>query len=300
MLLTVLAAIALLMPLIYAGIEQQRFLITRSANELNLQIAYRTAESMITQVRRHLSRDGAASEKDHLGEIWAQPLPLLGADDVTVFASVTDSNRFWNLNALVDRQGAIDQDIYNLYARILTRQGLPESLLDAVIDWIDSDDQVTGIGGAENRFYRQADRGYGAKNAPLDNLDELRLLRDWDTNKIDAIRPFFTAFPFCSDAGLNINTASASALTALGSFWSEHDTRPILHSRQKKPFDSVSELNGIDSLAPIDLPKKLLSVTSNCFVTKIVSESGAVKGIFEAGFVRDHASVNIIWKKWNH
>ncbi|MEE2826972.1 MAG: hypothetical protein VYE64_10135 [Planctomycetota bacterium] len=58
--------------------------------------------------------------------------------------------------------------------------GLPnmdESIADAIIDWIDSDDEQREYG-AESGYYSGLSPAYQCKNGPMDSLDELLLIRD--------------------------------------------------------------------------------------------------------------------------
>ena len=47
---------------------------------------------------------------------------------------------------------------------------------DAILDWRDPDDE-TRLNGVESDYYLGLSQPYGAKNAPLDSLDELRLIK---------------------------------------------------------------------------------------------------------------------------
>jgi hypothetical protein len=66
-----------------------------------------------------------------------------------------------------------------LLQQVLTSMGVDASdisvVSDSILDWIDSDD-ATRPAGAESDYY-QGKGGYNAKNAPIDNLDELLLIK---------------------------------------------------------------------------------------------------------------------------
>ena len=58
--------------------------------------------------------------------------------------------------------------------------GLPnmdESIADAIIDWLDPDDEQRDYG-AESGFYSSMSPAYQCKNGPMESLDELLLVRD--------------------------------------------------------------------------------------------------------------------------
>lgn len=63
----------------------------------------------------------------------------------------------------------------------------------AVADWVDHDD-VTRPGGAEKKQYDDAGKGYAPPNAPIESLDELRLVLGMTPEIFAAARPFLTIY----------------------------------------------------------------------------------------------------------
>ena len=67
-----------------------------------------------------------------------------------------------------------------LIQQVLTAQGADANdisvVSDSILDWIDADDN-TRPAGAESDYYLGQTPSYYAKNAPIDNLDELQLVR---------------------------------------------------------------------------------------------------------------------------
>lgn len=81
-----------------------------------------------------------------------------------------------NLNALlqIDPSGEVAFDVL-----MKLRSQLPsmtEEIADAIIDWIDTDDEPRPAG-AENAYYSAQTPGYLCKNGPLDSLEELLLVK---------------------------------------------------------------------------------------------------------------------------
>ncbi len=108
----------------------------------------------------------------------------------------------------------------------------------ALVDWIDADDIEYGdLGGrgAERRDYDVETVGYTIKNAPLDRLEEMRLVRGFVTMGLPwpEIEKRFAALPTTRTAAsyvaekLDLNFASREQLVA---FLTEHrvDDRPVL------------------------------------------------------------------------
>jgi general secretion pathway protein K len=67
-----------------------------------------------------------------------------------------------------------------LLQQVLTQMGVDASeisvVTDSILDWIDPDD-ATRMAGAESDYYQGLIPPYNAKNGPLDNIDELQLIK---------------------------------------------------------------------------------------------------------------------------
>jgi DNA uptake protein ComE-like DNA-binding protein len=83
---------------------------------------------------------------------------------------ITDEGGKLNINALIK----IDPTGEALYNALLQLPNMTADIADAIVDWVDADDNVRPAG-AESADY--ADLGYRAKNGPLNSLDELLLVR---------------------------------------------------------------------------------------------------------------------------
>ncbi len=94
-----------------------------------------------------------------------------------------DESTKWNLNSLA-ASGDTGREI------LMTLPGMTDEIADAVLDWIDDDDETREFG-AEVDYYSALDPPYRPKNGPLDTLDELLLVRDvtpWLLFGVDANR----------------------------------------------------------------------------------------------------------------
>ncbi len=60
---------------------------------------------------------------------------------------------------------------------LMTLPGMTESIADAILDWIDSDDQPRMLG-AERDYYSSLDPPYAPRNGPLGSIEELLLVRE--------------------------------------------------------------------------------------------------------------------------
>lgn len=85
-------------------------------------------------------------------------------------------------------------------------------IVDSIIDWIDEDDEMRGLGGAENSYYQGLSRPYPCKNAPMETLEELILVKGMTHEIYNGIKYFLTVY---GDGMININTANEKVLKSL-------------------------------------------------------------------------------------
>ncbi|HEY5623159.1 MAG TPA: type II secretion system minor pseudopilin GspK, partial [Gammaproteobacteria bacterium] len=74
------------------------------------------AESWVTNILRQDLED---SQTDHLGEIWATELPGLPIEGGEVFGAIADLQGRFNINNLVDENGAVVEDSVEQFRRLL-------------------------------------------------------------------------------------------------------------------------------------------------------------------------------------
>lgn len=89
-------------------------------------------------------------------------------------------------------------------------------------DWVDTDSRAEEASGYndENDPYQRREPKLAAKNAPLDSVDELRIIEGWDEEVHAVFAPFLTVYPFQQSSTdkrfqININTASRALLQCL-------------------------------------------------------------------------------------
>ncbi len=89
-------------------------------------------------------------------------------------------------------------------------------------DYIDKDaraDEASGFNDEDEPFAKRIPK-QAAKNAPIDSVDELRMIEGWDEEVHAVFSPYITAFPFAIGSTdrkfqMNINTASRAMLQCL-------------------------------------------------------------------------------------
>jgi general secretion pathway protein K len=221
---------------------------------------------------------------DALNQIWAggpggagetnSPLSGISLDNYqigkgSVSIKIIDLERYVNINTASPQ----------LIQQTLTLMGVDADdisvVSDSILDWIDTDDNPR-LAGAENDYYQSLNPPYYCKDAPIDDISELLLIKGItpamynggsDTNSQPASQklgvensPFQSAsYPFglkdvftpYSDGKININTADANVLQMIPGV-DEDTANAIIQTRagpdgvegteDDTPFRNVSEV----------------------------------------------------------
>lgn len=164
---------------------------------------------------------------DTLRDNWANT-EALSVQSKTLFTNgyfmvnIEDEKGKIPLNRLVTGS-TVNADIKDMLLRLLAAREFDlgdrkaAEIVDAIIDWIDADNSVTGLG-AESSYYASLPRPYAAKNAPLDCIEEMLMIKGI-TNELfagtkdkPALRQLVTIY---GTGAININTAPKMVLRSL-------------------------------------------------------------------------------------
>jgi general secretion pathway protein K len=170
--------------------------------------AYRSALAMATIV---LERDAAENKKDDLKEVWASRVAALPIESGQVSVAIEDAQGKFNLNNLL-KNGQPSVDDIGVFRRLLGNQGISESLVEPLVDWMDPDSQARP-GGAEDIEYLASKTPYRAANQPISDVDELRLISGFTPEIVGKLSGLVTALPAAT--AINVNTAPPPVLAAL-------------------------------------------------------------------------------------
>jgi len=149
-------------------------------------------------------------------ELWGQGLSNYPVGDGYLSIQVEDLGGRLNLNQLfTDKNGVKNIDaVYKArFIALCDQLGLVNGveLTDALIDWLDDNDDPEPYG-AESSYYRSLEQPYPAKNAPIDTLEELALIKGFDEETRKKLAPHVSLF---GNGEINVNTASPELLTAV-------------------------------------------------------------------------------------
>ena len=234
------------------------------------------------------------SETDDLSEDWAQEVPPFPTDHGFLEAQIEDAQGRFNINNLrgkaqVDENQPVLQEALRFtpsqrqFIRLLQTFDDVEDLqiteqdaiaiTEAIIDWIDEDDEAMGFGGAESLYYSNLQPPYQPANQFLNSVSELRMVRHMTPQLYLLLEPFIVALP--TETDLNLNTMPEQLFRVLNN---TEDLQPlelsdvgdIITDRELQPFDSVAGFfsNPIVSnlITEVDTNNAHLGVASSFFI----------------------------------
>jgi general secretion pathway protein K len=239
--------------LVVTGLELNRAVrveATLAGNFRDLTQAAYIAQSGVEIARAVIQED--EPWYDALDERWAQ------FETLSVFSSqlfdeghftgrITDEAAKFNPNGLIDAFGIVDQKKRNQLERLLTVLGHDPRKIDAILDWLDPDDQKRAFG-AEREYYTTLKRPYPPKNGPLDSLGEILLIKEMDeatfygTEEKEGLGKYLTIY---SEGKININTAGIPILMSLSPRIDQSSAKAVLDYRALKPFRQNEELRSV-------------------------------------------------------
>jgi len=241
-----------------------------------------------------------------LFDIWAKPMDI-PEEQGSVRITVEDENAKLSLNHIAGTNGTfIDTSdptgsYYGTALRLFKKFNLPASdLCDAVADWFDRD-EIPKPGGAESKWYMNLKNGYQAKNAPLDTLEELALIKGFSSEVLDKLRPLITVYAESGmTAPININTAPKEILTALDERISDSVAEQIIEYRKNTPFTDKSELVRVPGMEVISTGLQTrIATKSNVFRIRAEAEVNGTTRVIET--VVNFASgtpVTLYWREY--
>jgi len=192
------------------------------------------------------------------GQQYSLPGTPLKQDDETGSIEITwteESGKI-NLNDLVNSDGTPNADTEKKLKRLGKQLNIPDTVWNALIDWLDADDLLAGSGGAETSYYKTLKQPYSARNGKLATLTELSLVRGFKPEIVAKLQPFVTVYPM--QAGIartkvNINAAPKEVIIALDERISDSMAERVLEERKLHPFKQVSDLSTISGFSSLSM-----------------------------------------------
>ena len=183
-------------------------------------IMERRTEQMIIGNSVSMARAEAAAEagiyraffdayrSDNAQDLWRRD----GAPHDWTFDGVPVRVEMRDESAKIDVNTASDALLHGLFVSVGANDDQANSLVDAVIDWRDTD-SLKRLHGAEEADYKAAGLPYRPANAPFQAIEELQLVLGMRPEIFRRIAPSITVFSH--QAGVNPQIASRDVLIAI-------------------------------------------------------------------------------------
>ncbi|GGC71103.1 type II secretion system protein K [Marinobacter halophilus] len=282
-LIMVLMAMALVVMLATGMSHQQSIRIFKAGHYLAQQQGHSIALGAEEFARRILVRDFEQDREDGLmvdspDEFWAMYAAILPLDsDGVAEVQIDDLSGRINLNDLVSANGQVDSLAKDRLTRLLRALGITAVSADALVDWIDADDQTISAYGAEDGQYLMADPPYRAANQPFVSITELRLIDGMTEEIYVALKPHVIALPV-SGVGINVNTATGPVLMSLHDDMTEAQAESVLAKREEERFENLQDFLALPEFAGMGLKTTGLSLQTRFFevVSRITYDNRVV------------------------
>jgi general secretion pathway protein K len=210
-------------------------------------------------------------------------------DEGNCSITVTEESGRVNINLLIDENGKINRTKIDQLLRLidlLNRENFGDfnicyELVPSIIDWIDSDDEVTYLpfiehenSGAESDYYRSLTPPYRCRNTSFETTEDLLLLKGVTQQVFDCLQDFITVR---GDGKININWASKHVIQSLSESMDPVLAQMIIDRRKIKPFGSVMELREIPGLTDsiYQAIEKIVTVSPTKQYYRVTSEGTA-------------------------
>lgn len=255
--------------------------------------AHYLARSAINLAKMVLDLDtklDVASGADSAHDLWAKEVPPFPLGGGTAAFAIEDERGKINLNDVLSGSGSgdLNQRRTLILERLFSILGVEREVLEAILDWLDPDDEPrTAIGGAELPYYLSLDPPLRPRNGALLTFSELLLVRGVSPALLERLSRFVTVLPGLPSQAprVNVNTAPPEVLFALGGkmMHSPALVSRIVEARRRKAIGSWRELLDIAGDAKaIGEIQQLARFDSDCFtITALGSVAGTAKGVRE-------------------
>ena len=285
-LITVMLIVALIAILATQMTARLQLQMQRTTNIGSNQQAYwyaMGAEAFAKRVLIQSLEDDA--EVTHLGQVWAQGENTFPVDFGQITGEITDLQSCFNLNALRTDDGSSVKGAKKPIARKAFEELLialsienvgsfeAESMADALSDWLDTDESITGSGGAEDSDYAAKEFPYLTANHYLASIGELRVIEHFSVEVINKLKDYVCVLPGSNLNKVNINTIAQDKPEILVAMLgiSQNDASQALSAREEEGFKSVDDFFALPELSKAQISadqKQQFAVKSEYFKLK--------------------------------
>lgn len=259
------------------------------------------AESGVSGAAKILQLSLANQSYSTLSDYWAKPFQFEEEKGELQF-SITEENAKLSLNHIT-QPTAIDPAYYGMLFRLIKGLKLEATTLcEALADWIDENDYPQPTG-AESAWYKNLKPPYQPRNARLQTVEELGLVKGFNGAVLQKLKPFVTVYaetPSAPAAPVNINTAPLEVLVALHEQMNEDLGKRIIEYRRVTPFKNPAELSKVAGMESISTSLQTRIITKgNIYRIHSQAKVGEVTRLIEAVVRANGSQITVIyWREY--
>ncbi|MGD0016245.1 MAG: type II secretion system minor pseudopilin GspK [Verrucomicrobiia bacterium] len=214
---------------------------------------------------------------------------------------------------------ATSEQLHRLLSLLNVDPAESDIIVDSILDWTETGDLHRLNGAKTDDYYKNLDPPYRCKNAPLDRVEELLLVRGVTPelfygapakDEVPARPGLADLVTVTSDGQINVNTAPAPVLQAALEL-DDAELEVILARRggpdrllgaeDDLPFRSVDEFMQLLTAMPSELQERIssrITVTSSFFTIKSTGEVSGAKYTIVATVQREGTDVTTVaWRE---
>lgn len=244
-------------------------------------------------------KDGKFIKAKNNGMISSYPTNLKTLyKGVTITGELYDLQAKFNLNNLTNKK-------YMAFFNNILAQVVPDSddkdklnLTLAINDWLSTYDLAKGN---DNylAYYTAQKPPYFPSHQLMKSLSEFRLIKGVTAEVDKALNPYFTVLP--ESTAININTASAKLLMALGGGLNKTQLEELLTARGKG-FKTTQNLNPL--LQKFNIPSDQICISSTYFLSKTFVQNDdlnlTVYVLYKKEIYRGKIKISVIRESFNN
>ncbi|MCW8826806.1 MAG: type II secretion system minor pseudopilin GspK [Gammaproteobacteria bacterium] len=181
---------------------------------------------------------------------------------ISVSLTLEQQGRF-NINNLV-KQGKADEKRVAQFRRLMNVLEIEAVPVDAIIDWLDADQEVTYPDGAEDGDYLGYEIPYRSANRAMVDRSELMLVKGVEREMYEKLLPHISVLP--EGSKMNVNWMDSNQLMALDAEITQGDAESLISVRDGKSFESVQDFIKQDALAGRTIDEDGLTVSNDYFM----------------------------------
>jgi len=248
------------------------------------------------------------NDYDGPGDYWYSALPPIPLEDGSLMVSIEDEKAKFNIKKLVTGRGTSNERRVAMLGRIFDTLAIDTNVIDAIVDWEDSDD-ISLPAGAESAYYGNLTPPYAARNAPVITTGELLLIRGIDREvfflppsvrnnflpeDLESLNHYITVY---GDGKININTAKPPVIRCLSKDIDESIVDDIIEYREQNAFTKTADLKDIETISDVlyDEIASLVTVKSDIFRITATGTTGEFIETITAVIVRESEGVRVVY-----